>query len=212
MNTLYPIFLKLAGKKCIVVGGGSVAANKVNKLQESKADIVVISPVLTGHLEELAKTKSIDVLRREFRRGDLKDAFLVISATDSEETNRTVADEARRMGVFCNVVDNPALCDFYVPSVYQAGDLKIAISTNGKSPALARKIKEELGQLYGPEITDILESLGALRKKLEKTEPCSNERGKILSQLIRQYDFASCWGGAEGMKKIKEEIARWSSS
>jgi len=192
VNTLYPIFLKLTGKKCIVVGGGSVAANKVSKLLESKADVAVISPVLTRDLEERAEKKSIDVLRREFRRGDLEGAFLVIGATDSEETNRIIADEARGMGVFCNVVDNPALCDFYVPSVHQAGDLKIAISTNGKSPALARKIKEELSQLYGREIADILKNL--------------------LSGLIRQYNFATSGrDGAEGMKKLKEEIEKWSS-
>jgi len=212
VNTLYPIFLKLTGKKCIVVGGGSVAANKVSKLLESKADVAVISPVLTRDLEERAEKKSIDVLRREFRRGDLEGAFLVIGATDSEETNRIIADEARGMGVFCNVVDNPALCDFYVPSVHQAGDLKIAISTNGKSPALARKIKEELSQLYGREIADILKNLSVLRKKLEKTVSSSNKRGKILSGLIRQYNFATSGrDGAEGMKKLKEEIEKWSS-
>ncbi len=212
MNTLYPVFLKLAGKKCIVVGGGPVAAIKVKKLLESKADVTVISPVLTKELQESAAKKSIDVLQREFGRGDLKDAFLVISATDCEETNRIIADEARRMRVFCNVVDNPGLCDFHVPSVYRAGDLKIAVSTNGKSPAVARKIKEELSQLYGPEIADILENLGSLRRKLEKTVPDSRERGKILSDLIRPYTFAYAGReGAEEMRKLKEEIERWSS-
>lgn len=212
MNTLYPVFLKLTGKKCIVAGGGRVAMNKVEKLLESKADVTVVSPSLTEDLEELALRNSFHILRREFRKRDLKDAFLIISATDCKETNRRIANEAWEAGILCNVADDPALCNFYVPSVYQTGDLKIAVSTNGKSPAAAKKIKEELSLIYGSEIADVLESLGVLRKKLEKKVSGSRERGKILSDLIREYTFASTGRkNAEEIGKLKEEIERWSS-
>ncbi len=211
MNTLYPVFLKLAGKKCIVAGGGRVAMNKVEKLLESKADVTVVSPVLMKDLEELAAKNSLHILRREFRKKDLKGAFLIISATDNKETNRSIAYEASEAGILCNVADDPVLCNFYVPAVHRAGDLKIAVSTNGKSPAAAKKIKEELSRLYGPEISDILENLGVLRKKLEKKVSESRERGKILSNLIRKYTFASTGRkGAEEIGKLKEEIGKWS--
>jgi precorrin-2 dehydrogenase/sirohydrochlorin ferrochelatase len=212
VNTLYPIFLKVSGRKCVVAGGGRVAEKKVEKLLESGAEVLVISPGLTSRLEEYVRAKSIQVLRRRFIRGDLKGAFLVIGATNSEQTNRTIADEARKTGVLCNIVDRPQLCDFYVPSVHQSGDLKIAVSTHGKSPALARKIKEELSWLYGPKIADILESIGNFRKTLEKTVSSSRERGAILWKLIQKYTFASSGAGSEeGMRKLKEEIEKWNS-
>ncbi len=212
MNDLYPVFLKLAGKKCIVAGGGLVAKNKVEKLLESKASITIISPVLSKDLDALAMKKSLHVLKRKFRKRDLKDAFLVIIATDSRETNQWIANAAREAGILCNVADEPMLCDFYMPAVYQVGDLKIAISTNGKSPAVAKKIKQELSKLYGPEIAEILESLGKLRKKLFERIPDSRERCTILSNLIQKYTFASMGEKDQNeAKKLREEIKKWAS-
>ena len=165
----FPAFLNIERKKCVVVGGGKVAFRKVRMLLDCGANVTVISPVLHPDLSELADKKSIQVIRRSFKLGDLKGTFIVIAATDAKETNRKVAKEAGRVGALVNVVDDPEPSDFIVPSILRRGDLTITISTGGMSPALARKIRTKLEESFGEEyallVSLVQEVRSALRRK-----------------------------------------------
>lgn len=158
----YPAFIDLAGKKAVVVGGGSVAARKVSTLLKAGAVVTVISPELTAGLRRMVSDGKVSHVSRPYRRGDLKGAFLAVAATDSEEVNRMVAGHAPSL---CNVADSPDLSNFIVPSTVDRGDLCIAISTSGASPALARSIRLELERIYGPEFARYLAKLKKLRSK-----------------------------------------------
>jgi precorrin-2 dehydrogenase/sirohydrochlorin ferrochelatase len=161
-HAYYPVFLDLRGKDCLVVGGGKVAERKVLSLLRAGADVRVVSPKLTARLEKEKSSGRVRHSSRGFRKSDLKGAFLVIAATDSEEENRKVS-EAKDMLV--NVVDRPELCSFIVPSTVRRGPLQLAISTSGASPAMARAIREELEELYGPGFGAYLKHLEAVRAK-----------------------------------------------
>ncbi len=164
MNTLCPIFIKLKDKNCLVVGGGQVAERKVNFLFKSEANVTVVSPDLTDALQLYARDKKIVYRARKFKAADMDDMFLVIAATNDSETNRAIYLLAEKRNMLVNVVDVPELCNFYVPSVYQQGDLKIAISTNGKAPALARYIREGLEKLFPARINRDIEELDRMRQ------------------------------------------------
>src|SRR4030042_230398 len=144
MSSYYPIFLDLKGKRCIVVGGGSVAERKVEMLLEHETSVTVISPELSPKLQHLADQGAIKTITRNYQKGDLKGAFLVIAATDDPSVNAAVAGQARKQRALVNVVDDPRASDFIVPSMVRRGDITIAISTAGKSPALARKLRSLL--------------------------------------------------------------------
>ena len=136
-----PFFLDIQGKRCVVVGGGPVASRKVMLLLDGGADVRVVSPRLCLELGRLAAARKIDAVREEYRPAGLNDAFLAIAATSRAEVNTRVAADARRRKIPVNVVDAPGLSDFIVPSHFRRGDLTVAVSTSGKSPALARKIR-----------------------------------------------------------------------
>jgi precorrin-2 dehydrogenase/sirohydrochlorin ferrochelatase len=178
----YPVFLDLKGKLCVVLGGGRVAERKITSLIKVEAKVKVISPALTKKLSSLKAKGQIKHLPRDYRRGNLKGAFLAISATDSEETNVKAAEEARRLNIPINVVDKPALCSFIVPSVLKRGPLLIAISTSGVSPALARSIRLELEKIYGKEFEAYLKKLSRVRERaIKKLAP--EERRKLFKRL-----------------------------
>lgn len=179
---LYPIFLRLEGKLCVVVGGGQVATRKVEGLLVCRARVRVVSPELTPSLRKWAQEGKIEWWAREFRAGDTAGAFLVISATDSREVNEAIAQECRANGVWVNVVDTPELCDFYVPSVVRRGDLTVAISTQGKSPGLARALRQWLEAKLSPAWGEFLAFLGELRPHLLKLEEGKKER--VLAGLV----------------------------
>ena len=164
----YPIFLSLQGKKCVVVGGGEVAFRKVERLLESGADVTVVSPTFDPGLAQLAKRKTIHPIQRNYRSGDLKGAAIVIAATDMKETNRKVAEEARKVKALVNVVDDPEPCDFIVPSFSRKGDLTIAVSTGGQSPALARKVRTRLEKTLGEDYALLVPLIGDVRRTLKK--------------------------------------------
>lgn len=161
----YPAFLNLKDKPCIVIGGGEVAERKIKALLDAEASVTVISPELTPSLKELSKKGRIKHISRPYKRGDLEGAFLVIAATSDMEVNRDVYEEASDRPV--NVVDVPELCTFIVPSVIRKGDLTIAISTSGTSPALARAIREQLEETIPEEIAEVLDLLRSLRPVLK---------------------------------------------
>ncbi len=144
MPSYYPLFLKIAGKRCLVVGGGQVALRKVAALLDYGASVQVISPDLCPELNRLVETGEIAVQRKLYQPGDLKGAFIVIAATDDHNINLAVVKETNRTGVLVNVVDDPGNSDFIVPSCLRRGDVTVAISTSGRSPALARKIRSRL--------------------------------------------------------------------
>jgi siroheme synthase-like protein len=140
----YPISLNIKGRKCLVVGGGQVALRKVKTLLEHNANVKVVSPILCSELNQLATDGAIRTIQRDYKSEDLQHAFISIAATDNVKTNERVASEARRRGILVNVVDDPKNSDFIVPSCLKRGNVIVAVSTSGRSPALARKIRSEL--------------------------------------------------------------------
>jgi precorrin-2 dehydrogenase/sirohydrochlorin ferrochelatase len=164
----YPISLNISGKKCVVVGGGQVAWRKVGALLAGGADIVVISADLCPELAELEASSRIAVLPRRYRPGDLQKAFVAIAATDSSDINQQVVKEARQKSVLVNVVDDPANSDFIVPSCLRRGKVTIAVSTDGKSPALARKIRTRLEKDFGEEYASLVNLISEVRAEVKR--------------------------------------------
>ena len=164
----YPIFLDIRGKICVIVGGGEVAARKAERLLDCGAKVFIISPKLSPALAALKEKDVISHIAAEYAGDLIHGAALVIGATDDEKTNAQIFLDARSKGIPVNIVDDPQKCDFILPSVVQRGDLAITIGTGGKSPALARYLREELEAKYGEEYKIFLNILGNLRVKMEK--------------------------------------------
>ncbi len=159
-TVLYPIFLNLDGKRCVVVGGGAVANRKARKLLQARAEIVAISPEVKPELESVAT----EVRRRPYREGDLEGASLVFAATNLREVNAAVTREARGRGIPVNVADEPSEGDFALPSVLRRGQLQVAVSTGGASPTLARRVRYELESAFGSEWAGVVDALGRARR------------------------------------------------
>ena len=168
MPRYYPIFLDVGGKSCAVVGGGMVALRKVESLREYGARVKVISPTLCPELSHLAEEGAIETILRDYESGDLKGAFVVVAATSDEETNKAVAREAREQGILVNVVDDPGHSDFIVPACFYRGEVAIAISTGGRSPALARQIRMKLEKSLGTEYAILAQLLAEVRSELKQ--------------------------------------------
>ncbi len=162
----YPIFLDVRDKKCVVVGGGEVAARKAERLLDCGTKVFVISPKLSPALAALREKGVIHHIAIKYTSDLLDGAALVIGATDDEKTNAQISLDARKKGIPVNIVDDPQKCDFILPSLVQRGDLAIAIGTGGKSPALARYLREKLEAQYGKEYEILLNILSALRIKM----------------------------------------------
>lgn len=166
--TYYPVFLNISHRRCIVVGGGRVALRKARVLLEHGADVTVISPDLCHELAELAESGEISALAREYQAGDLENAFVAIAATDNSAVNRQVVAETRRGAVLVNVVDDAENSDFIVPSYLRRGEITIAVSTNGKSPALARKIRLRLERELGDEYALLANLISEVRMQVKR--------------------------------------------
>jgi len=164
----YPVFWNIAGRKCVVVGGGDVAARKVTRLLDCNAKVCVVSPGLVPELEELKRNRLIDHVNDAYESKYLNGAVLVIGATDDEKINDAISKDAKEKNLPVNIVDDPQKCDFILPSLIERGDLTIACSTGGQSPALARYLREELELVYGEEYAVLASILGQLRTKMEK--------------------------------------------
>ena len=164
----YPIFLNISGWKCVVVGGGQVALRKIRTLLEHGASVEVISLDLCPELGQLAESGEIRVLQRSYQAGDLQDAVIAIAATNDTNTNREVAKEARRKAVLVNVVNDPKDSDFIAPSYIRRGDVTIAISTGGRSPALARKIRTKLEGDFGDEYAPLALLINEVRAEVKR--------------------------------------------
>ena len=184
MSSYYPVYLNLEGKKCVVVGGGEVAWRKVETLLAAGAKVCLVSPEITPGIDELVKAGRLVHIRREYRTGDQGGAFLVIGATDNEDINRQVAEDAKKNDILVNIVDAPRLCNFIVPSKVERGDLIISISTGGKSPALAKKIRWQLEGLYGEEYAEYIALLGKCREQVLQQIPDITQRRRIFQALV----------------------------
>jgi precorrin-2 dehydrogenase / sirohydrochlorin ferrochelatase len=183
MSTLFPMFLKLEGRTCLVVGGGPIAQGKITGLLETGARVRVVAIQATPAIAEWARYGQIELELRPFSIADLNQVFLVVVATPDAELNESIYYEAAGRGVLCNVVDVPRLCDFYYPAVVQRGDLQIAISTNGKSPALASRLRQQLEQEFGPAYADWVAELGETRKLLMASELDPERKRELLLSL-----------------------------
>ncbi len=164
----YPLFLEMKGRRCLVVGGGQVAARKVEGLLAAGASVNVVSSDLDPDIDRLKAERRLQHIARQYQSGDLKGYTVVIAATDDAATNERVALDARRSGVFVNVVDQPALCDFIVPSVIRRGDVVLAISTGGLSPALARWLRQELETYVSEDFERLAQLLADVRVELRE--------------------------------------------
>jgi len=183
---LFPIFLKIAARPCIVIGGGHLAESKIESLQTAHAKVTVIAPTATERIANLAAAGEIEWHQREYAEGDLVGNFLVVAATNVPAVNRAVFHEAAEKNILCNAVDDPPFCDFYFPSVVRRGDLQIAISTAGASPALAQKIRKDINAQLPLDAGDWLTDLGNLRREVVANEPLNEERKWLLHQLAQR--------------------------
>jgi precorrin-2 dehydrogenase/sirohydrochlorin ferrochelatase len=163
---VYPVFLNLNGKPCLVVGGGAVGERKVQDLLSAGARVTLVSREITPVLAAMAARRLITYLQEDFSEDQLNGMVLAIAATNDLNVNQRVSAAAQSRGLPVNVVDQPALCSFVVPATIRRGDLTLAIGTGGQSPALAKKLRRDLEQQYGPEYGPYLELLGAIREKV----------------------------------------------
>jgi siroheme synthase-like protein len=184
--SLLPIFVKLAGRPCLLVGAGEVALQKIPSLLAAEARLRVIAPRIRPEIAALANEGRIEVIEREFTDSDLNETFLVIAATDDPGVNSAVYRGAVERNILCNSVDDPPHCDFYFGSIVSRGDLQIAISTAGESPALAQRLRREIDEQLPDDLGPWLRNLGQLRREVLATHPAGDERMLLLHQLAHR--------------------------
>lgn len=194
---LFPIFLKLAKRRCLVIGAGKTAEEKIPTLLRCGATVIVIAPVATRTIQAWASDRKLIWEQRRFEARDLDGAFLVVAATPSKTVNRTVSEQAQQRRILCNVVRDRPLCDFYYPAVVRRGPLQIAISTAGHSGALAQRLRKELESQFGPEWESWLRWLGEARSSLYDDPLSPKRRRTMLHRLAsqkKQAEFFDRWG------------------
>lgn len=201
MKRYFPLGLDVEGCRCVVVGGGEVAARKARALAEHGAEVWVVSPRLGEELQRMQREGRLHWVRRDYREGDLEGARLAVAATGSRAVNARVAGEGKRRGVLVNVVDSPAESDFIVPAVVRRGSLWLAVSTGGKLPMLARRLREELETSYGSEYARWVEFLGEVRHRIQQQVSDSRSRRLLLEKIV--YSPA-----LDLLREGKEEEAR----
>lgn len=189
MSNLYPIFLKLENLHCLVVGGGNVATRKALSLLENGAKVCVVSLKFEKKLLTISKSNNnLTLKKRKFRNSDLSGVAIAIAATDNNEINRKVFESANKKGIWVNVVDVPDLCNFYLASTIKRGNLTIAISTGGKCPALAKKIRLQLEKQFDEHYGILLESLSDLRKDIARKYPNDPQnRIKMMNKEMKKW-------------------------
>ncbi|HVJ07634.1 MAG TPA: bifunctional precorrin-2 dehydrogenase/sirohydrochlorin ferrochelatase [Acidisarcina sp.] len=192
--SLLPVFLKLTARRSVVIGAGEVALGKIHSLLDAEAAVQVIAPEALPKIQELANAGRIVWLRRAFDVHDVDGAFLVIAATSTAAVNQVVYRSAVERGILCNAVDDPPHCDFYFGSVVRRGDLQIAISTAGESPALAQRLRREIDEQLPQDLGPWLASLGQLRREVLAAYPAGEERKLLLHQLAQRpvCELAAC--------------------
>ena len=199
----YPIMLDVSGRICVVVGGGKVALRKIEGLLRADARVRVIAQQILPEIKDYMQAGLLEWLKKSYEAEDLRDATLVISATDTESINQQVARDARSLGIFVNVVDQPSLCTFTVPAVLQRGELIIGIATGGKSPALAGKIRERLEEQFGPEYASYVEFLGRTRQWVRDQFPHDPDMRQRANTRIAELPLVDYF--ARGQESLAEE-------
>ncbi|MDO9265268.1 MAG: bifunctional precorrin-2 dehydrogenase/sirohydrochlorin ferrochelatase [Desulfosalsimonadaceae bacterium] len=182
--SFYPVNLDIKNRGCLVVGGGAVASRKAGTLAECGAIVTVVSPKFSQSLRELEKTTTVTLVCRPYETSDLDGKFLVIGATDDEALNRRINADAETRHMLCNIADVPDICNFILPSVIRRGDLVIAVSTSGKSPAFAKKLRKDLEKNFGDEYGRFLALMGAVRNKLLCTAHAPEAHKPLFERLI----------------------------
>lgn len=201
MAKYYPANLDLENKNCVVVGAGIVAQRKARRLLECGAKVLVISPEITPGLKRLAAEKKILYNNKEVDHSDLRGAYLVIAATQDRKINSFVSAYCRKKGILINAVDSPAECNFILPAIVRRGSLTISISTDGISPALAKKIRQELEKKFGVEYAKLLRVLKYTRPRAIKKIKSAKAR-KVFFQKLLQPGILSL------LKRNKEDLAK----
>jgi len=180
----YPINLDIQNRNCLVVGGGGVGTRKVITLLNCGANVTVVSPDLSEQLRKLEGSPGLALKQRTYQSADLEGMFLVIGATDDETLNRQISRDAEQRSTLCNIADRPEICNFILPSIVQRDDLVITISTSGRSPALAKKLRKSLEARFGKEYGVLLKLMGAIRKKLLSQSHEPEAHKPIFERLI----------------------------
>ncbi len=205
-TTFYLACLKLTGRRCLVVGAGSVGLEKVEGLLACDARVHVIAPEACAAIEQLAAAGDVELSRRRFRPGDLDGHFLAIAATSDSETNIAVFEEAERRAMLCNVVDVPPLCSFILPAIQRRGPIAIAISTAGASPALAKRMKREIAELFGEEYATLAELLNEARGWAKATLPTYQDRKQFFEGIVNGDPDPIALLRREGAAAVRELI------
>jgi len=189
VTNLFPMFMKLSGKRCLVVGAGKVGEPKIGGLMDTGARIRVVAIAASDQVREWADAGKIDLELRAFSSSDLDGMFLAVVATASRSLNERVYLEAQERGVLCNVVDVPDLCDFFYPAVVRRGDLQIAISTAGQSPSLAQKLRQQLERQFGDGYAAWVEQLGETRRLVLASDLDKQTKWELLHSLASREAF-----------------------
>ncbi len=200
----YPVCLDVSGRRCVIIGGGEVAERKARRLMDCGAEVLVVSESLSPALQVMKADGRLSHIKAGYSRDLIDGAFLVIGATDRAEVNEAVSRDARKQGILVNIVDDPGHCNFILPSLYRRGDLLIAITTGGKSPALAKKLRQEMGRHFGPEYETFLKIMGQIRGKvISRGYPAG--KNKALFESIIESDIIDHIRGKR-WDKVKEMI------
>jgi precorrin-2 dehydrogenase len=194
VTSLFPMFMKLDGRQALVVGAGKVGEPKIGGLLETGARVRVVALDATPAVREWARAGKIELELRTFANADLGGAFLVVVATNSRTLNERIYHEAQQLGVLCNVVDVPDLCDFYYPSIVRRGDLQIAVSTAGQSPSLAQKIRQQLEKQFGPAYAAWVADLGETRKLILASDLDKERKLDLLHSLASREAVEAALG------------------
>ncbi len=200
------MFLKLTARPCVVIGAGNIAESKIESLLQSEARVTVIAPHALPRVQEWADAGELQWHQREYQRGDLAGAFLCVAGTATAEVNRAVFAEATESGVLCNAIDDPPFCDFYFPSIVRRGELQIAISTAGESPALAQRLRKEINAQLPLDLSEWLMELGRLRREVTAVEPIGEPRKLLLHELAQREvcGFDGCPSRARARQHARE--------
>ena len=207
---LFPLFLKLEGKRCLVVGAGLIGLEKVESLLRCGASIRVVAPQAVARVQELSTEGQISWLARAYEPADVTGCDLVIAASSDREVNRAVFEEATRQHILCNTADDPPLCDFFFASTVQRGDLQIAISTAGQSPALAQRLRREIDAQLPVNLGPWVAELGQLRREVLQAMPAGAARKALLHELAHREVCASsaCPARTFANAEIKHEVSQ----
>ncbi|MGD9332978.1 MAG: bifunctional precorrin-2 dehydrogenase/sirohydrochlorin ferrochelatase [Desulfobacterales bacterium] len=203
----FPVNLDIRGRKALVVGGGTVGSRKAHTLLRAGAQVTLISPQASDAIRALAEAGRLTWHQRPYRSSDMSAVFLVFSATDDPDLNDRIAEDAAKHGALCNYADQPQRGHFILPSVVERGDLVISISTSGKSPAVARRLRQDLEACFGDEYAPYLRLLGAIRERLLAREHAPDQHRKVFARLIDGGLLALVRAGdRKGIDRLLESV------